>query len=112
MFSATKMVHQEFDFKLVGRVVVKKRKKERQKEMQSDKEDKGMLQSSTNHTITETSRLANSTCHHAFYTRELSREEFSNFFSSKNHSDHSAQLNTFFPRGAPCAVSRITVLTL
>ena len=30
--------------------------------MQSDKEDKGTLHSSTNHTITETSRLANSTC--------------------------------------------------
>lgn len=40
----------------------KERKKERQQEMQSDKEDKEMLQSSTNHTITETSRLANSTC--------------------------------------------------
>lgn len=50
--------------------------------------------------------------HHAFYTRELSREEFSNFFSWKNHPDYSAQLNTYFPRGASCAVARISVLTL
>ena len=65
-----------------------------------------------NHTITEASRLANSTCSPRILHARVVSRGILEFFSWKNHPNYSAQLNSFFPRGASCAVSRISVLTL
>lgn len=83
-----------------------KKKKERKKCYQTRRTKERIIPSQRRHVL-QTPRV-----HHAFYTRELSREEFSNFFSWKNHPYYSRQLNTLFPRGASCSVSRIRVLTL
>lgn len=75
-----------------------KKKEERKKCNQTRRTKEWIIPSQRRHVL-QTPRV-----HQAVYTRELSREEFSNFFSWKNHPNYSAQLNSFFLRGASCAV--------